>query len=289
MTQAQFAQRRDRATTEPFVISSTPSGFRIYAPTEPGQIYEVSGTPEAPTCTCPDFRFHRNDPAWRCKHILAVLSRPNGGAGGNREDSYDAEERAAIQEEGRSSRRKRPVTSPSNVSQMLLKRSISPDGRIDALSVEFSCPVENGATEIVVDRALDTLALQDAIIERFLRGRNGTTSTSAPGNGSVQPSDDPDTTPAELLSVDGMNGKWGRRLFLTVQANGRRLRLFGTQKQLTEAIAAAGFPEKANGIAEGLTLNLPCRVRTEPTTDGRYLNITEVLPASPARSAGRRP
>ena len=286
MTQAQFARRQERPTTEPLVISQTPEGFRVYAPTDPGQIYEVNGTPEAPTCTCPDFRFHQRDPKWRCKHILAVLSRMTGVPANHKEDTEEAEERAAIQEEGSPSRRKRVVATTNGVSQMLLKRSVSPDGRIDALSVEFTCPVAD-LDGSVKARALETLSLQAEIIQDFLQ-RNGKSEarTDVPV---AQPEATTEGTPAEILSIGGMNGKWGRRLFLTVQANGRRLRFFGTQKQLAEAITAAGFPEKANTITEGLALNLPCRVRTEPTEDGRYVNITEVLPASPTRPVGGRP
>ena len=83
---------------------------------------------------------------------------------------------------------------------------------------------------------------------------------------------------AELLHIGGMNGKWGRRLFITVQANGHTLKLFGNRQQLADAIVAAGFPERAQGIAEGVELRLPCRILTAPTADGRFRNITQVLP-----------
>lgn len=286
MTQAQFARRHDRATAEPFVISQTDRGFRIYAVSDPGKIHEVSGTPDAPTCTCPDFRFHRNDPNWRCKHILAVSNQHTPKPKGNGSDeSYETEERTAVQAEGRRRTPKRVAGTGNGATQMLLKRSVSPDGRIDALSVEFSCPVAD-LDGSVRERALETLSLQAQIIQDFLQ-RNGKSEirTDSPV---AQPEATSEGTPAEILSIGGMNGKWGRRLFLTIQANGRRLRFFGTQKQLADAITAAGFPERATSIAEDVTLNLPCRVRTEPSDDGRYVNVVEVLPAEPARSPGRR-
>jgi hypothetical protein len=60
------------------------------------------------------------------------------------------------------------------------------------------------------------------------------------------------------------------------------LKLFGSEKQLSDAVVAAGFPEAANHLAEGSMLNLPCQVVTKPTQDGRFLNIERVLPAGAA-------
>ena len=82
-----------------------------------------------------------------------------------------------------------------------------------------------------------------------------------------------------MVAVGGMDGRWGRRLFLTIEADGKMLRLFGTEKRLAEAITAAGFPDVAKKVAEGLTLDLPCRVVTVPSPDGRFQNVERVLPA----------
>lgn len=73
-----------------------------------------------------------------------------------------------------------------------------------------------------------------------------------------------------------MDGKWGRRLFLTVQVNGHAAKLFGSPKQLQAALATAGYPDAS--VAEGSTLNLPCQVIAAPSPDGRYLNIVQVFP-----------
>lgn len=80
-----------------------------------------------------------------------------------------------------------------------------------------------------------------------------------------------------MLAIEGMNGKWGRRLYITVLANGQNLKLFGSKKELAEAITIAGFPNFATNVAEGVRLNLPCQVITRPSNDGRYLNIERVL------------
>ena len=82
-----------------------------------------------------------------------------------------------------------------------------------------------------------------------------------------------------MLGVGGLDGKWGRRLFLRFDVRGRPLRLFGAPKQLADSIAAAGFPDLAHDVAEGVRLNLPCRVLMKPSNDGRFLDIVKVLPA----------
>ena len=83
-----------------------------------------------------------------------------------------------------------------------------------------------------------------------------------------------------MLGVGGLDGKWGRRLFLRFDVRGRPLRLFGAPKQLADSIAAAGFPDLADDVAEGMRLNLPCRVTMKPSNDGRFLDIVKVLPAA---------
>jgi len=90
------------------------------------------------------------------------------------------------------------------------------------------------------------------------------------------------------VDIAGIDGKWGRRLFINVQANGRTLKLFGNRKQLAEHITAAGFWNMADQIAEGIRLNLPCRIITKLSDDGRWLNIEQVLPLERyAQGAGR--
>ena len=157
---------------------------------------------------------------------------------------------------------------------MLIKRSVSPDGRIDSLSVEFSFPIGKTTSEELKTRAGKILALQAEIAAGFLKG-----------NGNGKPQRDAETAnavPGQLLAVASMNGKWGRRLFINVLANGQVLKLFGSEKQLAEAVSAAGFGSVAEHIADGFSLNLPCRVLTRPSLDGKYINIERVLPAQTA-------
>src|SRR5215467_15821629 len=65
-------------TEERLIISLDDGGaFRVYSPAYPTKSYTVSGTPEGPRCTCPEFEEHKNDPEWKCSHMLAVLNLLN--------------------------------------------------------------------------------------------------------------------------------------------------------------------------------------------------------------------
>lgn len=282
----QLERRQDRAQQEPLVISKTDEGFRVFSPVaSPMKSYVVSGSPEAPACTCPDFQYHQGNPQWRCKHILAVLNgleTPPGN--GTPSDPYEAEERRAIQEESREGERTFPPPPPpaSNPSVMVLKRSVSPDGKIDSLSVEISCPLGELSAQGVLSKAKETLSLQSDIVGTFLGGQ-GTNGKGEKVNGG----DHIYALPATMLSVGGMDSKWGRRTFITVDVQGRSLKLFGAPKQLGEQISAAGFPNFNGNLVEGVTLNLPCRVITKPSPDGKYLNVEKVLPIEAFNSNGR--
>ncbi len=283
MTHEELSKREKRAATETLVIQKTDEGFRVFAPTNPARQYIVSGIPDDPACSCPDFEVHAEDPDWRCKHILAVMRRGETPAPprGN-EDRPTNGGRQAPDNESRRSRRTKRVAPGNGASQMVLKRSVSPDGRIDSLSVEVSCPIEGVTDEEAEDRARKAMALQSAIANGFLNGRKNERDERTTEK---EPEDE--TVPARITGVGGMDGRYGRRLYLTVQSNGKALRLFGNRKQLGDHLAAAGYTKLADRIEEGFRFDVPCRIVTEPTPDGRYLNITEVLPAENRRHEGR--
>ena len=69
MTSEELEKRRQRAETEPLVIARTDAGFRVHSPTRGGTPYVVAGPSGAPTCTCPDFTYHADDPTWRCDDL----------------------------------------------------------------------------------------------------------------------------------------------------------------------------------------------------------------------------
>jgi hypothetical protein len=84
-----------------------------------------------------------------------------------------------------------------------------------------------------------------------------------------------------------MNTRGGWKTFINVQVNGTTTKVFGNKRELGEMITAAGFASIAEHISQGMMLNLPCRVITKPTPDGRYLNIERVLPLKPLEPNGR--
>jgi hypothetical protein len=266
---------------EPLVVSRIDGGFRVYAVANPGKSYVVSGGREAPVCSCPEFQNGR--PGEYCLHIAAALRSFGRRNGAGEDDRYAAEERRAIQDEGHGAHDGGFPGRPGAPTQMLVKRSVSPDGRIDSLSVEFSTEVDGAAASEVTDRATRLLALQSTIVRGFLDGaKNGNGSRPA----SQSQSEANGATLAEMESIGGMDGKWGRRLFIRIQMNGQSLRLFGNKSQLAEAIKTAGFPRMAERIEEGVALRVPCRVVTKPSPDGRYVNVERVLPIQAPETDG---
>src|SRR5207253_6684430 len=140
------------------------------------------------------FQEQGDDPDWRCAHILSVLDRlPHGSV-----DLHDAEERAAIQGEDHFSEAMSGADRKNSISQMLIKRSVSPDGRIDSLSVEFDCPVDERSLEETVGRARKILELQREIVGHFMRRPSESSSPSPRADGA---------TPARMVGVAGLDGK----------------------------------------------------------------------------------
>lgn len=290
MSPEERSKRQRRAETEPLIIAETEAGFRVHSPLSSGGPYLVTGLPDIPACTCPDFQHHADDPEWRCKHVLAVLNRRTFDAG---PPPSQAEPRRARTREEKKGGAEDCTTSGDDTARMTLKRSVSPDGRIDSLSVELSAPVEGRTADDIAAGAAAILKIQDRIVSRFLAGSagnggNGRTGSTAPrtppppaiqpGSGNGHPSHD-EAVPAELVGIRGADGKWGRRLYMTVRTNGRYLRLYGSQSKLADHLTHAGYPAWAGNVREGVNLsNLPCRIVTKTSDDG-YVSVERVLPA----------
>lgn len=269
MTQAQFRTRVEQAEQEVLIVTAAQDGWRVRSPRNPSQSYLVSPTETGLTCTCSDFQNHAaEDPGWTCKHMLAVQGYQAKQPAQPASDAYANEERAAIQAE-RSPASQKLEAEPLST-QMLIKRSVSPDGRIDSLSVEFTTPVAGMTAQQVKSHAVRILKLQNDIANGFLKS-NGAAKPTQKTNGAAA---------ARLIDVGAMNGQYGERYFLNVEVNGRRARFFGTLNQIADAIAAAGRDLIAEEIEPGLRLNLPCQALTEKSADGRYVNVTRVLPAN---------
>src|ERR1019366_2206938 len=87
-------------------------------------------------------------------------------------------------------RKGRRANQPVPPVQMLIKRSVSPDGRIDSVSVEFSMPVSDQTETEIKAKALKSLYLQREIVTSFLK-LNGHTVPAAPAqNPPLPPSND---------------------------------------------------------------------------------------------------
>jgi SWIM zinc finger len=250
----------------------------------PSRFYLVSGSGAGLQCTCPDFQQHApQDSTWRCKHVLAVQDHlaKNAATDPQTESGLD-EERAAVQGEGQV----QPVNGEPTAAQMLIKRSISPDGRMDSDSIEFALPLADATVSEIRDRAAKTAKLQTEIVNGFLNGSNAkrnsgraNQSQANKGNGAAF---------ARLVDVGVTNGQYGERFYLNVEVNGRRARLFGTAAQIAWAISTVGEKLFAQDIEPGLRVDLPCRVLTEESRDGRYLNVTRVLPLPSQGNSGAR-
>src|SRR6266852_178233 len=99
MTVRSVTQSSSVVPNAPLVIAKANGGFRVYAASDPRQIYEVTGGPDTFTCTCPDFRAHQGNGSWTCAHIHAVRTHASP-TGRQAPDQEEREERLAIQQEG---------------------------------------------------------------------------------------------------------------------------------------------------------------------------------------------
>src|SRR5262245_18379949 len=103
-------------TEEGLIISLNEEGnFRVYTPANPTKSYTVSGTPEGPRCTCPDFEGHKNDPELKCQHLRVVLNLLNRST----EPPVQTKEPQPTKDEN--------MSETNNGLRMEIKRSISLD------------------------------------------------------------------------------------------------------------------------------------------------------------------
>jgi CRISPR/Cas system-associated exonuclease Cas4 (RecB family) len=237
------------------VVKPEEDGFQVYEAAMPDRIYLVGGSRQQPECTCAKFRWKDpGNPNRPCQHIEAVMR-------------YIGEGQAASQPENLSEHygNSAPAGSVSGSGGVLsassasltLKRSVSPDGRIDSLSVEFALPIAGLRPQEVHDFALRGLDCQEEIVRSFL---NEPRSPDTNGNGHDHQSggNGSGTVPATLRDIGGMQTKWGWRYFINVEANGNSYKLFGNRKELGEQLANAGHGRLSQHINKGKTLNVSC-------------------------------
>ena len=167
-------------------------------------------------------------------------------------------------------------------SRMLLRRSLSPDGFIDSVSVEIELGVEGLSAGDIKTKGLKALLLESEIAQGYLgnlpaksklplqaraqnRNHNGVAGNGGSG------------VPARLLDI-GMTRN--NNYFINVKIGKRTAKLFGNAYQLVAKLAKAGQDLTPDAISEGLRLNFPCRALTKPSDDGKYLNVVDIFPAA---------
>ncbi len=286
MPEPALANGDPRPEKDTLVISKIPDGYRVYSVHQPSRSFIVKNDGGRWTCGCYEYVSRRNDHTWRCRHILAVapaarpvpVPEPEPGpedlpvptASGDRDE-------------------------PVPPAQMLIKRSVSPDGRIDSVSVEFTLSVQGDSQAVIADKAMRTLTLQKEIVGQFLAmsaqagARHAAPTPAAKPNGHANGKSSVDhdgAVTARMIDLTEVQGRWGPRLCLNFQVNGSRYSLFGSVKQIAEHLAHAGCAYDEQDLQPGLRLNHFCRIVTKPSRDGKYVNVEEVLPEN-GRTNGR--
>lgn len=272
MNEYELEKRKERAIQEPLVITKTSDGYRIFSAANPSKFFLVRQENGRPTCSCLDFEKHKTDETWRCKHILATANSE-----GTPEKDEVEEERKAIQAEEiiESS----PQNGTTHHSHLLIKRSISPDGRIDSVSLEMDLELNGEPPSVIKAKALNALQLEAEIASVFIASRqlekemNG---RPKPQEAAKSPQPNGSAIEAILQNIGVMPGKWGPRHFINIDVMGRTAKLFGNPKQIATAIQSAGYNFPVAAVAEGVELNVPCKVTTKQ--NGQYLNIEQVFP-----------
>lgn len=295
MTSTQLETRRERAENGVLIASRADEGFRVYSTDNPSERYFIKFDGERLTCTCPDFEIHQADTAWRCKHILAIEPFDTASLPELPEPAEEVATNAGAVNQPPSSspsrKRRLPKDQTAPIS-MLIKRSVSPDGRIDSVSVEFTTPVADLTVGEIKDRALTTLQLQRDIVTSFLQLKGQSVPQHSQPQRAAQPAPatlsrkiDEGPVFAKMIEIGKVNGKWGDRLCITFEIDGRRTRLFGSAKQLASHIDAAGYTVRPENIVVGQRLDVPCIVTTKPSDDGKYVNIEAVFAYNPQQPA----
>jgi hypothetical protein len=259
----------------PYVVIPHAQGYTVYAADAPNDAHQVTGNPDNPSCTCPDFRTHPAHLRYRCPHIYAVFRDVGNGSA--------ATATTAPAMPPTSAGNGLPIGLGEGVG-MVLKRSVSPDRRIDSLSVELTIPPEVLADKDIDEVAMAVLNRQDAIVTAFLdsRGPAERKPSTQPRQATNGPSE------AVLRDVGGMQTRLGWRYFINVAVGEKMYKLFGTRKQLAEQLMAAGCTFHANNITKGACFNARCLAVLAPSEDGKYTNVESILPWLPESNGNGR-
>lgn len=169
------------------------------------------------------------------------------------------------------------AANPAPGAHMRIERSLSPDGRINSVSVMIDYPLGNESAGEIKAKAQKALLLQAEIIrEHFAACEPLTASVPAvdtsgtPGSRGVA---------ATLLDIGAISSRRGTRYFINAEVGGEQAKLYGSRRQLITHLARVGLDLTPDAIAEGLRLNLACRAVTKPGQQGGHLNVVRIYPA----------
>ena len=226
--------------------------YRVYDANMKGSVATVTVQGDELDCSCGGRARSEPGMSRACDHLRTILER------------LPDEHSASLKQRG---------------CQLLLKRSVSPDGRIDALSVELSTAVDPRDQDLLLRRGEYLLDLQERLAQTFRLGQ-ADRRPKAGKNGHVQRQPDlrPQRhdlpgQPARALSVGAIDTRYGRRFFLKMEVDGKQCRFFGSRAKVAKALGDAGYPIEARALYEGLEVGIDCRARTKKSKDGRYTNV----------------
>ena len=268
-------EQKSNRLEEQFIIAKSENGYRVCAALSPGKQYIVTGVPDNPECTCENFVHPERPPDWQCEHILAVL-RHGAGLNGSEPQVVTIPKAGSSTNEpptGGKNGKKSNGGRNGKGAVILLKRSVSPDGRIDALSIELSCPLGTLTGPEIKDVADKMLSLQAIIAAEFLTtaSKNGNDKATHQRNGGVPKN----AVPARIIGV-GTVGRNNDKPVLNVLVGERVLKFFGSEKELADAVKAVGHDEVSGKLSDGMKFDLPCRVVTKQ--NGKYTNVEQLYP-----------
>jgi hypothetical protein len=251
-------ERGVRATLPPeseLVVESGSRGYRVFHSSEPNAEHLVEEIVSRFLCNCEEYESEMT-----CQHVRAVLN-------------YLAQEKQNNGGNGRLHMATQASADPLPAT-MTLRRSISPDGRIDSLSIEFSSPVDQTCCSDITNRALNMLKLQSVVSKEFLltmhAGRQGDRTNGRPSQVV--------TLNARMIRIGEVPAKRDRPLFIEFHLENHGARLFGTAAELAQAMTDAGYVYAPEEIFAGLPIDASCQVLIKPSRNPLYSEILRILP-----------
>lgn len=166
-------------------------------------------------------------------------------------------------------------------SRMMVRRSLSPDGLINSVTVEIDLSIDGLSAKEIRARGLKALELETQIarahfsIAMPLQPLSLVKPKTKDNSGNGADGGEDLAAPARLLDIGKTkNGGY----FINVKVGGKKAKLFGSKMEMVRQLAGIGQDLTPEAISEGLQLDFSCRAITKLSEDGRYLNVVRLLP-----------